>query len=109
LDWALQGALSVYCLSPDPRGYGVIRDTRTMIGRNALIIGANLDPKRTRELLAPYFDELQDLPPMTVTRAGQAVVSVGVMRGLRLRSPGTTPNLIEPFAKLAIGASQQRK
>jgi hypothetical protein len=106
LDWALQGALTVYCLSSDPRGYGVIRDTRTMLGRDALIIGVNLDPLRTRELLAPYFDALQDFPPINVIRAGQAVMSVGVMRGTRLRASGATPNLIEPFAKTAIGQAR---
>jgi 4-amino-4-deoxy-L-arabinose transferase-like glycosyltransferase len=99
LDWALRGGLPVRCLCADPRGYGILYDNRAMIGRDALIIGPYIEDQEVRSLLGSYFDGIEALPPIAVRQAGQPMIPMQVYRGRKLRNPGGTPNLLEPFVK----------
>jgi 4-amino-4-deoxy-L-arabinose transferase-like glycosyltransferase len=99
LDWALQKELPVYCLCLDPRGFGILHSNKSVLGQNAIIITAGSDVARTKSIMTPYFDQLEDLKPVTLERAGQPVTTLYLMRGTKLRDTGTRPNLIEPFVK----------
>jgi 4-amino-4-deoxy-L-arabinose transferase-like glycosyltransferase len=99
IDWALSRALPVYCLSLDPRGFGILHPNREILGKTGLLVGANLDLSEAKRLLGAYFDEITQLDPIVIQQAGQPLLTLQVLRGRGLHDTAARPNLIEPFGK----------
>jgi hypothetical protein len=98
IDYALGGRLPVLCLCRDPRGYGVLTRPWEHLGETALIIGANLPPRRVATTYGAYFDRIEEMRPIAITHAGKPASELFVYVGHALRVPSETPNLLDPWS-----------
>ncbi len=98
LDTALGGAVTVLCLAPDPRGYGVNVRAPDFVGRNAVIVSNTLTPEQIEGTFGPYFDDLRRETDIVVPRNGQPALTLRVYRARRLHeAPGASVNLLDPL------------
>jgi hypothetical protein len=98
IDYALHGQMPVFCLSWDPRGYGVLTRPEMHLGMDALIIGRNLSHDRVIGTYFRYFETLQCMAPITIRHAGKPAFELSVFLGHRLRSPTARPSLLDPLS-----------
>jgi hypothetical protein len=94
---ALGNKLPVLCLSDDPRGYGVNIRAPDHVGKDALIIGVNLDRNAVHALYDPYFDRIEEIAPIALTRAGKPSMTARVYQAARLHAAARTPDLLDPY------------
>lgn len=81
IDQALGGEVSVLCLSGDCRQFAFSQDLRRFAGCDAIVL-ADARRGNWRTLAAPYFEELEPLPPIVLRRAGEAVLTLQVAHGI---------------------------
>jgi 4-amino-4-deoxy-L-arabinose transferase-like glycosyltransferase len=98
IDYALHGRLPVVCLCRDPHGYGVLAHPEDHIGEDALIIGRNLSQAQVAETYGRYFESVESLPAVTITRAGRPALELSLYLGHVLRSVAEQPNLLDPLS-----------
>ncbi|MCI4679891.1 glycosyltransferase family 39 protein [Rhodoblastus acidophilus] len=87
LDYALHGDPPVLCLSDDPRGFGLIRNPRNFIGRDALIVAPNLTLQQARARLGRHFDTIEPLAPVEIMAGGKAAITLDVYRATDFHDP----------------------
>lgn len=111
IDVALRGALPVLCLSPDPRGYGVNKNARAFVGRNALVVASGLTPDEAQAMYARYFSALSPAEDVVIRRAGQPAITLKVYaaRNLHAPPPGTTPDLLDPLGLWTSAGDRARR
>ena len=97
IDYALGGRLPVLCLCHDPRGYGVLTRPTAHLGDTALIIGRNLPPERVANTYGAYFENIEQMRPITIAHAGAPVFELSVYLGHGLRAPNESPSLLDPL------------
>lgn len=85
VDYALGGEVPVLCLSHDPRGFAFLTDRRVFEGRDALIV-ANARRTDWRRLVEPYFQTVETIGDLQLTRAGQPAVTLKIARGVGLKA-----------------------
>ncbi len=90
VDYALGGGPVVLCLTPAAHQYGLLHDPRGFVGRDVLLV-ANGRRRNWLELAAPYFSRLEPLDDVTLTRAGEAVLTLKIARGIGLKNPDIPP------------------
>ncbi len=93
---ALGPQRQVLCLSQDPRGFGIGMNPARHMGADALIIGAGLRREDVESLYGTYFEQVSELAPITLTRAGRASATANVFLGTKLRRSGRSPDLLDP-------------
>jgi hypothetical protein len=104
IDYALGGRLPVLCLCWDPRGYGLLTRPKAHLGEDGLIVvGRNLSPERVAATYGAYFESLEEMPPIVMSRAGQQVLRFSVYLGHRLHAPPFGPNLLDPLSLEKVG------
>jgi 4-amino-4-deoxy-L-arabinose transferase-like glycosyltransferase len=86
VDYALAGRVPVLCLSDDPHQYAFLADVHALAGRDALII-ANARRSDWPQRAAPYFQRIEALPPITLLRAGEPVITLALAHGIALLPP----------------------
>ncbi|HAL83258.1 MAG TPA: hypothetical protein DCO83_14355 [Mucilaginibacter sp.] len=69
LDWALKGKKDIIVFDPDPRNLAFLVDPKTLIGKDAIIIGDHHEPF-IEENVKPFFDSVTQLPDVQIIRNG---------------------------------------
>jgi hypothetical protein len=98
IDYVLGGKLPVLCLCRDPRGYGILTRPQAYLGEDALIVGRNLSPERINQTYGAYFEKIEAMPPITITRAGRSAFELSVYLGHVLRASIEKPSLLDPLS-----------
>ncbi len=80
VDYALGGALPVLCLSRDPRHFAFMRDARSYLGRDALIVAAAGRPDWLR-LAEAYFRRVEPAEDVVLRRAGEPALTLHTAYG----------------------------
>jgi len=91
IDYALHGKMSVLCLGRDPRGFGILRNPRDHISKDALIIGQRLDSTSVEKIYGSFFDSIEELPPIAIKHDGQPVFWLSVYLAHKLRDATAGP------------------
>lgn len=74
ISYALQDDMPVLCLSPDPREFDVLNHAPAMAGRDALILGANLNADLVNALYGKAFSRIEPTAPFIITHAGHPAI-----------------------------------
>jgi len=100
IDYALHGEMAVLCLARDPRGYGILTRPRDHIGKDALIVGRDLNFPSIQKTYGRYFESMEELAPITITRGGRPALELSVYLAHKLRdAPNRTrTDLLGPLA-----------
>ena len=69
VDWALKGKKDIIVFDPDPRNLAFLVDPKTLIGKDAIVIGDNHQPFIDMNV-KPFFDSVKQLPDIQVMRNG---------------------------------------
>ena len=96
LDVALHGDPPVLCLSDDPRGFGLIRNPATFVGRDALIVGQNLSLAEARARFKNHFDTIEPLAPVNIMAGGEPAIVLDVYHATRFHDPAPEFSLTPP-------------
>jgi hypothetical protein len=86
IDQALHDALPMQVFG-EAKQYAFRIDPKTLVGRDALIVGQRNRTIGLRRGLAPYFDSIDELPPFTFGRSGMKEVEVRMLYGHVLKKP----------------------
>lgn len=69
VDWALKGKKDIVVFNADPRNLAFLVDPKTLIGKDAIIIGDDHQQYVDKDV-KPFFDKVKQLPDIPVTRNG---------------------------------------
>lgn len=83
VNYALGGRVPVLCLCEDARHFRYLHDQRDYVGANAFIVSRDANLVAS---LARQFESAEPLPDIVLTRAGEPVVTLKVVRATRLKS-----------------------
>jgi 4-amino-4-deoxy-L-arabinose transferase-like glycosyltransferase len=86
VDYALGGAAPVLCLCAAPHHYAYLHDVAAFNGRNVIILANGLRAD-WRQLVEPYFQRIEPMPDLSLTRAGEPVLTLRIARGIALHAP----------------------
>jgi hypothetical protein len=92
----LRGGLPVLCLSDDPRGFGIIRNPRNFVGRDALIVAQNLSLTEARARYKKYFDSIEPLAPVNIMAGAEPAIVLDVFHAARFHDPAPEFSLQPP-------------
>src|SRR6187402_607978 len=71
VDWALKGKKDIICFNRDPRNLAFLVDPKTLIGKDAVIIGeAHAYDETIYDDATPFFDSITKLKDIPIIRAG---------------------------------------
>ena len=83
---ALGPEVTVLCLNPDSRQFGLSSPAGPWAGTDLLVLSTDR-PERALPALNRYFDVVDALPPSAVTLRGRSVKTIAVARGKGLKPP----------------------
>lgn len=83
INYALAGKVAVLCLCNDPRGFAFLHDNEQYAGANALLLSRQADRLAT---IGGYFNSVENLPDIVLTRAGRPVITLKAARGINLKA-----------------------
>lgn len=83
LGYALGPTPPVLCLCADPQQFRFRGDVRAWVGHDLIVVAPHSDP-RAWERAATYFDSLQPLAPIEITRNGRPALTLDVKLGKSL-------------------------
>jgi hypothetical protein len=86
IDQALHDALPMQVFG-EAKQYAFRIDPKTLVGRDALIVGQRNRTIGLRRALAPYFDSIDELPPFAFGRSGMNEVELRLLYGHGLKKP----------------------
>jgi len=86
IDQALHDALPMQVFG-ESKQYAFRIDPKTLVGRDALIVGRRDRMIGMRRALAPYFESIDELPPFAFGRSGMTEVEVRLLYGHVLKKP----------------------
>ena len=75
----------------ESKQYAFRYDPKTLIGRDALIVGRRDRMRGVGKALAPYFVSIRELPPFAFGRSGMREVDVRILYGRSLKTPLPSP------------------
>ena len=81
--YALGPSVPVLCLCGDPHHFHFRADPANFIGRDIILVGRG---QGMRDGLARYFSSIQPIPPISVERRGEPVLTLDVAVGQGLRA-----------------------
>ena len=88
IDQALDGAIpvTVFGALTEAKNFDFSDDPKSWLGRDALIIGRTITPdKETR--LRPYFQSVEELPPVSFGRSGMREIELHILLAKKLKMP----------------------
>ena len=85
LNYAVGRSIPVLCLCQDPQQFRFLHDASSFAGRDMLVIDTKRDFARREITLGHWFDHLERLQPITLSRAGGSGVELVVLRGIGFR------------------------
>ena len=71
----------------EAKQYAFRIEPKTLVGRDALIVGQRNRTIGLRRALTPYFDSIDELPPFAFGRSGMNEVEVRLLYGHVLKKP----------------------
>ncbi len=83
INYALAGQVAVLCLCNDPRSFAFLHDNEDYVGANALLLSRHAD--RIGEI-GRYFNNVESLPDIVLTRAGRPAVTLKAALGLNMKA-----------------------
>jgi 4-amino-4-deoxy-L-arabinose transferase-like glycosyltransferase len=86
LDYALGRDIPVLCLCAEPHHFAIEHDPRLFEGRDGLVIGTTGSLYDPLGFLAGRFQRVELLAPVSLTRAGQPVIEIWIVRGFGFKS-----------------------
>jgi hypothetical protein len=88
IDQALDGALPVTVFGDlaDAKNFDFSDDPKSWLGRDALIIGRTITPDRAARL-RPYFQSVEELPPVSFGRSGMREIELHILLAKKLKMP----------------------
>jgi Dolichyl-phosphate-mannose-protein mannosyltransferase len=95
IDYALHGKMAVLCLARDPRGYGILTPPRAHIGEDALIVGRDLPFSSIQASYGSYFDNIEELPPISIQQGGRPAFQLSVYLAHKLRDSPNRSDLLD--------------
>lgn len=75
----------------ESKQYAFRYDAKSLVGRDALILGRSDRMNGIRQALWPYFDSIDDLPGFAFGRSGMKEVDVSILYGHHLTKPLPSP------------------
>jgi len=90
IDQALHDALPMQVLGASQQ-YAFRYDPKSLLGRDALILGQSDRTISIRQALAPYFESIDEEPSFAFGRSGMKEVEVRILYGHVLRKPLPSP------------------
>jgi hypothetical protein len=71
VDWALKGKKDIICFNRDPRNLAFLVDPKTLVGKDAIIIGeANAYDETIEQDGTPFFDSITKVADIPIIRGG---------------------------------------
>ncbi len=88
IDQALDGALPVTVFGDlaEAKNFDFSDNPKSWLGRDALIIGRTITPDREARL-GPYFQSIEELPPLSFGRSGMREIELHILLAKRLKMP----------------------
>jgi len=88
IDQALGGALPVTVFGDltETKNFDFRYDPKSLVGRDALIIGHAITPDR-KARLRPFFQSVEELPPLSFGRSGMREIELHIMLAKKLLVP----------------------
>ena len=77
VDWALKGKKDIVVFNGDPRNLAFLVDPKTLIGKDAVIIGDNHSAYLAPDV-QPFFDSIKQLPDIQIVRNGRVEYNLQV-------------------------------
>ncbi len=90
IDQALHDALPMQVFGASQQ-YAFRYDPKSLLGRDALIVGQDNRTIGIRRALTPYFESIEELPPFAFGRSGMKEIEVRILYGHVLRKPLPSP------------------
>ncbi len=90
IDQALHDALPMQVFGASQQ-YAFRYDPKSLLGRDALIMGQRNRMIGIRSALTPYFASIEELPPFAFGRSGMREIEVRILYGHVLRKPLPSP------------------
>jgi hypothetical protein len=90
IDQALHDALPMQVFGASQQ-YAFRYDPKSLLGRDALVVGQRNRMIGIRKALTPYFDAIDELPPFAFGRSGMKEIEVRILYGHVLRKPLPSP------------------
>jgi len=69
VDWALKGQKDIVVFNADPRNLAFLVNPKTLVGKDAIIIGDNPQQDVDKDVV-PFFDSVKQLPDIAIMRNG---------------------------------------
>jgi hypothetical protein len=86
IDWALKGEKDIVVFNADPRNLAFLVDPKTLLGKDAIVIGDQHQPYVDADV-KPFFDSVKQLPDIPIIRNGIVEYKLQVYYCSRLRIP----------------------
>jgi hypothetical protein len=77
VDWALRGKKDIICFNKDSRNISFFIDPNTLVGHDAVIIAKD-HQQSINEDVKPFFDSVEQLPDVAITRGGITEMKVQI-------------------------------
>ena len=87
VSYALGDGVPVLCLCRDQQQFAFRDDWRDWLGRDVLIVAPRHAGERTSAGLGGFFDALEPLPPLAISRGGETVITLDLNLGRNLKIP----------------------
>jgi hypothetical protein len=85
IDQAFHGAVPLVVFGNNPKQYALRYDPASFLGQDALVVApADAMPGVAAEI-APYFDGVEELPPLALGRSGMKEIELHLLRAQRLQ------------------------
>ena len=88
VDWVLRGQKPIAVFSDDPRNLAFMVDPQKLVGDDCIIIGQEEEPDVMNNA-KPFFDSVQKLPDIVITRHGRDELHLQAYYGKNFHKPAT--------------------
>ncbi|MDP9047233.1 MAG: glycosyltransferase family 39 protein [Bacteroidota bacterium] len=86
IDWALKGEKDIVVFNADPRNLAFLVDPKTLIGKDAIVIGDHHQPYVDADV-KPFFGSVKQLPDIPIIRNGRVEYKLQVYYCSHLHVP----------------------
>jgi len=87
IDHALHDRVPVVIFGGNPKQFGLRYDPQSFVGRDAIVVGPVDSMYGIADGLRPYFDSIEELPPLYLGRSGLREIHLRLLSAHRLEQP----------------------
>jgi 4-amino-4-deoxy-L-arabinose transferase-like glycosyltransferase len=92
IDQAFHGRVPIVVFGNNPKQYALRYPGQGFVGRDALVAGPADSMRGVLQALQPYFDSVEEQPPVTLGRAGLKEIELRLLLAHRLRTELPVPD-----------------